>query len=856
MADGPPPRPRRTSRNAITAVVAFAYLVLLVVVATGNWLTADQDRQAVLQAAERSAAATALLLAEHADRTIHAIDLHMHSIAETFRTEDGSLEEFIGRARLLAEAGDGRLPQALGFAITDEAGIVRHAANPATIGLDFGRHPQFVRMASDRSVRYVHSRPMLMPQIGQRAVVMAWPLRDRAGRFRGAVGTMLNPEYFATVMSRLAASGPAHAAAIAYPDGTIVAAHGLDAPDARGEWSLPVGLPLPPDESAAVATSGFDGTLGDRSSRWIIATAAIPGFGQAAMVAIDCDEVLAPVIERALLLAAFSVGGLLVLALLSWIVLRSYRAQARALAAAQAASQAKTAFIGVLSHEIRTPMNAILGMNRLLRTAPDLPERLRYHTQVIRSAGDNLVTVLNDMLDMSKIEAGQLELERADFDLEQLADEVVALHRPTAAEKGLELRVAPIPSPPMLRGDAVRIQQILGNLVGNAIKFTNAGRIDVEFAIAGAARGDPAGRPAVLHMEVRDTGVGIPADRRGRLFQPFSQADSSTTRRFGGTGLGLAICRRLTEMMDGTIEFDSEEGRGSCFRVRLMLTTAETRRQRDGAAPAARLRPLSILVAEDSALNQELMREALQAVGHRVTIAESGTAAVTEAESGRHDLILMDVRMPGMDGVEATRRIRAGGGAGAGLPIIGLTADATEAQREECLAAGMEAVLVKPVDFARLWQLAASLVPAADAAAAPATATATTSVAEAMQAAAAAEMEVAMVTSDAFSGMPLVDHKRRERTAAAIGAEQEGRLFAAMLDSVAETIAVLAKPGLPLDDVRAAAHRAKGAAANLGSPRIAGLLEAIDTAARAGTPPSGADIERLRETLEAVSATV
>ena len=151
MADGPPPRPRRTSRNAIAAVVAFAYLVLLIVVATGNWLTAEQDRQAVLQAAERSAAATALLLAEHADRTIHAIDLHMHSIAETFRTDDESLEEFIGRARLLAEAGDGRLPQAIGFAITDEAGIVRHAANPATIGLDFGRHPQFIRMASDKA---------------------------------------------------------------------------------------------------------------------------------------------------------------------------------------------------------------------------------------------------------------------------------------------------------------------------------------------------------------------------------------------------------------------------------------------------------------------------------------------------------------------------------------------------------------------------------------------------------------------------------------------------------------------------------------------------------------------------------
>jgi len=411
----------------------------------------------------------------------------------------------------------------------------------------------------------------------------------------------------------------------------------------------------------------------------------------------------------------------------------------------------------------------------------------------------------------------------------------------------------------MLRGDPVRIQQILSNLVGNAVKFTHAGRVEVQLAMAGAARGDPAGRPVDLTIEVRDTGVGIAADHRDRLFQPFAQADSSITRRFGGTGLGLVICRRLSQMMGGTIEFDSEEGKGSTFRVHLALVTAEARRLRDPASVVApQLQPMSVLVAEDSPLNQELMRESLQAAGHRVEIAESGNAAVTAAENGAFDLILMDVRMPGMDGVEATRRIRASRTAAAALPIIGLTADATEAQRDECLAAGMEAVLVKPVDFVRLWQTVAALVqaPALASRKAPGVPATNGRPEESPGQAPAATHGAGGGAVAEAEAPPLVDARRRERTAAAIGAEQEGRLFAAMLESVGETVEVLARPGLPLDDVRAAAHRAKGAAANLGSPRLARLLDDIETAARAGTPPGADAVDRLRDTLKAVSDAV
>ncbi|MCC7274748.1 MAG: response regulator, partial [Alphaproteobacteria bacterium] len=228
--------------------------------------------------------------------------------------------------------------------------------------------------------------------------------------------------------------------------------------------------------------------------------------------------------------------------------------------------------------------------------------------------------------------------------------------------------------------------------------------------VSGATRADPPGRPAELIMEVKDTGTGIASDRRDRLFEPFEQGDASTTRRFGGTGLGLAISRRLARMMGGDITLESDEGRGSRFRVHLPLVVAADGApiRRDEEGPV--LAPLAILVAEDSPVNQEVMRAVLETAGHRVAIAGDGEQAFRQAATGNHDLILMDVWMPGMDGVEATRRIRLLDGPAAAVPIIGLTADATVHQREECLAAGMNAVVVKPVDFPMLWRVAAAVL--------------------------------------------------------------------------------------------------------------------------------------------------
>ncbi|HET9208605.1 MAG TPA: ATP-binding protein, partial [Burkholderiaceae bacterium] len=372
---------------------------------------------------------------------------------------------------------------------------------------------------------------------------------------------------------------------------------------------------------------------------------------------------------------------------------------------AQAAARAKSAFLANMSHEIRTPMNAIIGLTHLMQRDTREPlgqERLGK----VADAAHHLLGIINDVLDLSKIDAGKIELEAVDFDLDEVLARSCSMVTGSAHAKGLQLQVDSGDLPSHVRGDPTRLSQVLVNLLGNAVKFTERGSVSLRGSLA--AHEVDAMR---LRFEVRDTGIGIEPDRLGKLFDAFEQSDSSTTRRFGGTGLGLAVTRELVELMGGEVGVDSTPGVGSTFwvtvRVQPALGMARQELAPDRAASNDALpqrAPLDsrVLLAEDNLINQEVARELLRAAGCEVEVADNGRRAVEMARTGGYDLILMDVQMPELDGIEACRQIRALPGLSR-VPIIAMTANAFAEDRAACLAAGMNDHVAKPVHAALLY---------------------------------------------------------------------------------------------------------------------------------------------------------
>lgn len=494
---------------------------------------------------------------------------------------------------------------------------------------------------------------------------------------------------------------------------------------------------------------------------------------------------------------------------------------------AEQAAASKSTFLANMSHEIRTPMNAIIGFTEVLLETP-LTEAQHQHVSIINRSARSLLKLLNDILDTAKMEHGSIVLERRDFSLRELCRDLLATLRLGAAAKQLELSLDyPADEPEYFLGDALRLQQVLLNLLGNAIKFTERG--GVRLVVRARAQD--------LMLEVIDTGIGIAADRLERIFDPFSQADASMTRRFGGTGLGTTIARQLVQLMEGDLTVDSVLGQGSTFTVRLPLSLGRPPEQGGAEGGEVVLPPLRILVADDVAANLELLSLRLGGLGHEVGMARDGEEALRLAQTQVFDVVLMDVQMPLLDGLAATRRLRQWErqNGRAAVPVVALTASVLEEDRRATAEAGMDGFAVKPVELPRL-------------------------LAEIARVTGRGETRADRPAHQGETVGPQVDDDvegidwRRGIALWGDGKALQTRIHRFLVDTLDGWDAAVSDQDAAA--LRGVAHRLHGAAANLALPQVQALAAELELGTGGGAEPSLDRWARLRQAMQALLAQV
>jgi signal transduction histidine kinase/DNA-binding response OmpR family regulator len=791
-------------------ILVVATVVLIATIAGGNLFFLNDLRSSLLLATESGLSRHSLMLAEQTDRSFKSVDLVLSGIADHIgrqgATDAASYHRLMSRYEtflMLKEKISG-LPHVEAVTLIDAKGTLINFSRSWPIpDVSVTDRDYYMVLKDDPKLESFISTPVRNRATATWNIYVARRLNGPDGAFLGLVLGAVSMDYFANFFGTTV-TGPGNSVSMVRDDATLLARFPLSA-DIGGAVSMTA--------QRALNAGGIvrETSPTDREPR-IVAARQLANYPVAIAVSQTEESALVEWRRMATLLGVTSAGCCLLIVIAALVIARWWRDRDRAMRTAQAASDAKSSFLAVMSHEIRTPMNAVLGLAAELLSTP-LSDEQRRSVVAMHGAGDNLLNLLNDILDFSKLEAGRLSFEAIAFSPETVVDNAVSVIGPRASAKSLAMKtVREAALPQALVGDAGRVRQVLLNLLSNAVKFTERGEVVV--AIRCLAR--DAGH-ATIEWSVTDTGIGIPPEGIKDLFQDFSQADTSISRRFGGSGLGLSICKRLIEQMGGEISVVSAPGQGSTFRFSLALPITEGvaligHDEPEPAFPdlhahiAGLGRPLRVLVADDNATNRLVAAKMLKEFDVQIATACDGAEAVAAATRFDYDVILMDMRMPEMDGLQATRTIRSRGGKLAGVAIVAFTANAYLDDMNACRDAGMNGFVAKPV---RKKELVAAIVGALRAA--------------------PADTAPAEPAADG-DALPAFDRARYDEMVEELGDDAVRTLVDLFLAETDRRIAILRGLSGLSDRIRIGreAHSLKGDAAALGLSRLAELAEVLE----------------------------